>query len=830
MEKRIFISHSSKDAQTATIICDALESNGMKCWIAPRDIPYGQEWAGEIAKAITNSSAFLFLSSGSSNSSGQVSREIQLAIENQVPIIPIRLDGAEYSDTNKYYLATIHCMFQYDASKVAKLVTDITKALPAAAFGSEDNEGQKVQKAKKAKKPRHGLKLMLSNVFLCLCTALAAILVLFSGLGTAVKTGGAVAAVIIGLVPMIIVRKKAIKSFALNRTTLNAVLILALAVAIGLGAGAVALENHLWYSDMESKYHITLSAPDTMSASDFEDACEKVKERLDIIADGQRYSFEVNGAEIDLIIPFEIFGDETATDLIKCYVSRAQRFYLTTNGFYDEKPDPAQVEVTPADIESVELFKGKIPGEPEIKDERVEDKENYDYIKVTLNKDFVKANKDALDAYGEKAVFAADCVALAGNYYYYYTFRGETEDVYYILGDNQPSVNKAVVHNLTTEALADSLNVEIDVAADWEKVSEGASFGKNQKEYKEIKGETISISYRASEYTPITEGGWLDAIASLKKRLDSIGEPYAFGYGINDPHLVVVRMSPEKLTDGIIKSLCVNGIEFRAGYTTASVPTSYGSKNYVELTEVDGTPAVKINSFYDTDKELYSKLFEAAALKDDDKVWLTDTDSTMRLLVAEKTDEDYLLFTCPDNMEEYSSWLPAFTASLYENKLGIYFSFEAYSFSEEDGAVPTGYLASETRQAIEADYPVRFIEADGLNLKISLDFPVNENLPQTMVTEAKKLYELVDFENSDFDTLSLYFINEMDEERARVFFRKYYKTMYSSSELESGYAYTNGIFKGGRIERDKEVFMALLAEDEFFQSLNHEADGNLYFD
>ena len=398
------------------------------------------------------------------------------------------------------------------------------------------------------------------------------------------------------------------------------------------------------------------------------------------------------------------------------------------------------------------------------------------------------------------------------------------------LGDNQSSVNEAVVHNLTTEALADSLNVEIDVAADWEKASEGASFGKNQKEYKEIKGETISISYRASEYTPITEGGWLDAIASLKKRLDSIGEPYALGYGINDPHLVVVRMSPEKLTDGIIKSLCVDGIEFRAGYTTASVPTSYGSKNYVELTEADSTPAVKINSFYDTDKELYSKLFEAAALKGDDKVWLTDADSTMRFLVAEKTDEDYLIFTCPDNMEKYSSWLPAFTASLYENKLGIFFSFEAYSFSEEDGAVPAGYLAAETRQAIEADYPVRVIEADGLNLKIILDFPVNENLPQTMVTEAKKLYELIDFENSDFDTLSLYFINEMDEERARVFFSKHYKTMYSSSELESGYAYTYGIFKGGRIERDKEVFMALLAEDEFFQSLNHEADGNVYFD
>ena len=52
MEKRIFISHSSKDHEVAKGICDALEENGHRCWIAPRDIPYGTQWAGEISKAI----------------------------------------------------------------------------------------------------------------------------------------------------------------------------------------------------------------------------------------------------------------------------------------------------------------------------------------------------------------------------------------------------------------------------------------------------------------------------------------------------------------------------------------------------------------------------------------------------------------------------------------------------------------------------------------------------------------------------------------------------------------------------------------------------------
>lgn len=825
MEKRIFISHSSKDAQTATIICDALESNGMKCWIAPRDIPYGQEWAGEISKAITNSSAFLFLSSGNSNASGQVSREIQLAIENQVPIIPIRLDGAEYSDTNKYYLATIHCMFQYDASKVAKLVTDITKALPDSAIKAEEQEKKK---EKKVKKPRHGLKLTLSTVFFWLCTALAAYLVLFSGLGTAVKIIGAVAAVVVGFVPMLIVRKKAIKSFALNRTTLNAVLILALVAAIGIGAGAVVLENHLWYSDMEHKYHITLTAPDYMTASEFDDACKKVEDRLNILADGQRYSFEIEGDKIDLVIPFEIFGEETANDMIKCYISRAQKFYLTKATY--EVLDPAQVEITPADIESVQLLKGKIPGEPEIDEENVVDKENYDYIKVTLKKDFVEANRDAIELYGDGVVFAADKVEIGNNYYYYHTFKGETEYVYYILGDKQSSVNEVFLHNLTSDPLAYSLNVSIDVAADWEKASEGAVFGKNQKEYKEIKGETISIGFRASEYSAITEGSWLDAVSNLKKRLDSLGEPYTFGYGINDPHLIVVKMSPEKLTYGLIQALCADGIVFRAGYNEAYVPTSYSNNKYVELIELDGTPAIKINALYDSDKELFAKLFEMAELAGKDEIRLMDQSKTMPLLVAEKTDDDYLVFTLPEGAEENSDWLPAFVLSLYENDLGIYFSVETYSFSEEDGAIATGYVNPEIRQEIEDNYPVSFISAEGLNLKVSLDLAVNEDFPQTMVDVAKELYSIVDFENSDFDTLSIYFIEELDEERARIFFRKHYATVYSGLEAASGYAYVHGIFQGGRLERDREAFMTLIAEDEFFRELNKTEEGMLFFD
>src|SRR5215472_7170060 len=44
MPSMVFISHSSKDREIADAICAHLESAGIKCWIAPRDIEPGATW------------------------------------------------------------------------------------------------------------------------------------------------------------------------------------------------------------------------------------------------------------------------------------------------------------------------------------------------------------------------------------------------------------------------------------------------------------------------------------------------------------------------------------------------------------------------------------------------------------------------------------------------------------------------------------------------------------------------------------------------------------------------------------------------------------------
>ena len=52
MQSKVFISHSSEDKSIADAICQRLEADGIKCWIAPRDIKPGSNWTEGIMEGI----------------------------------------------------------------------------------------------------------------------------------------------------------------------------------------------------------------------------------------------------------------------------------------------------------------------------------------------------------------------------------------------------------------------------------------------------------------------------------------------------------------------------------------------------------------------------------------------------------------------------------------------------------------------------------------------------------------------------------------------------------------------------------------------------------
>ncbi len=108
--KRIFISHSSRDGETARSLCDTLESLGYPCWIAPRDISYGEMWAERIADSLIHETMlFVFLLSNQSNASRQVLKEINIVLNYNIPMVILRIEHVPQLILSLvYYLSNLH--------------------------------------------------------------------------------------------------------------------------------------------------------------------------------------------------------------------------------------------------------------------------------------------------------------------------------------------------------------------------------------------------------------------------------------------------------------------------------------------------------------------------------------------------------------------------------------------------------------------------------------------------------------------------------------------------------------------------------------------------
>ena len=108
MAHDVFISHSHADKPAADAACAALEARGIRCWIAPRDIEPGQDWAGSIIQAIRSAQIMLLVFSRHANQSIQVKREVERAGNSGKVILPLRIDDVVPEDALEYYLSTPH--------------------------------------------------------------------------------------------------------------------------------------------------------------------------------------------------------------------------------------------------------------------------------------------------------------------------------------------------------------------------------------------------------------------------------------------------------------------------------------------------------------------------------------------------------------------------------------------------------------------------------------------------------------------------------------------------------------------------------------------------
>lgn len=106
MTSPIFLSHSSKDRATAETICRALESRGLTCWMSGRDIAPGENFQESIIRAIRCAGMMVLVFSANSNNSDEVKKEIALAGQHKLLVVPVRVEDVVPAEAFQYELAT----------------------------------------------------------------------------------------------------------------------------------------------------------------------------------------------------------------------------------------------------------------------------------------------------------------------------------------------------------------------------------------------------------------------------------------------------------------------------------------------------------------------------------------------------------------------------------------------------------------------------------------------------------------------------------------------------------------------------------------------------
>jgi TIR domain-containing protein len=131
-----FISYSSKDKPVADAVCARLESAGIRCWIAPRDVLAGTSYGEAIIDAIHAAKVMVLVFSSNANTSGHIPKEVERAVSNGLAILPFRIEDVAPGKSLDYFIGSVHwldAMTPPLEKHLDDLVATVQKLLPTRA-------------------------------------------------------------------------------------------------------------------------------------------------------------------------------------------------------------------------------------------------------------------------------------------------------------------------------------------------------------------------------------------------------------------------------------------------------------------------------------------------------------------------------------------------------------------------------------------------------------------------------------------------------------------------------------------------------------------------
>ena len=142
MPHEVFLSYSAADKATALAVLAGIEDHGIRCWIAPRDVPAGSEYGQQIVDAVKSARIVVVVFSASANSSPHVRREVERAVSTERVIVPFRIENVVPTGAMEYALGNTHWLDAFSSPiepHITALVSTVRRLLTPATGRAPDD-------------------------------------------------------------------------------------------------------------------------------------------------------------------------------------------------------------------------------------------------------------------------------------------------------------------------------------------------------------------------------------------------------------------------------------------------------------------------------------------------------------------------------------------------------------------------------------------------------------------------------------------------------------------------------------------------------------------
>ena len=608
-------------------------------------------------------------------------------------------------------------------------------------------------------------------------------------------------------------RKKLIASIVCAAAA-TAVVIVCLFAFVFKGNGNTVMEY-----DPQTMYRVTLTAPDEMSARGFNEAAELIEQKLAIISPDEPWSMKVDGYTVEIIVMQDVLCGEQPLDFFRAFITRATNYYLADNS---EITYTSNIELPREAIESVTK-----------REEEADDGSTYWYLEAVLADDYAAENAQTLKEWKENLILAEDLDMNSSVYYYADVELAHGERTLNIrLADRCRGIEEFAdlqLFNMTHEPYECAFNINVETETAWEEPGEGTDGLQCTRDA--LTGDLVEFDYTVSE--DFSEGDLLDINNALRKRLDTLGAPYAVGTvestGLDQEEKYRIAAGLSNINEQIAQLLCDSTHSYyfitESGRMNACEGSLYGWD--VRITEnTDGTYCLCFEVSADDNIEKLKNLTENATEGSPLTVYLTASDYSgdgIPLLYTEITEPaadgvisfDRIYDAEKSAVTDETLWYLNFIKEVWdgdEMPTGLsYSSLQFYpqqadeTLSAEDFGIVTAGIKDEEdiQEAVSGILPDAGVSIHNRYIYVSLGLDVGETFVDDSISYIKQIYDATAFEKGYFSSMLFYLTDENNSEgeRCRITYNKSYDSETGKVVIEN-----DVIMMGERFETYQSAF------------------------